>query len=199
LRQIFNLPNGKNPPIAAIVSRLASQKGIDLLDSALTALFALSDIQLVVLGSGEPHWEQRMRELAARYPDRLAVHIGFDAALANRIYAGCDLFLMPSRFEPGGLGQLIAMRYGAVPVVRAVGGLSDTVREGLNGNGFRFSDYTPEAFSEAIQRAVQCYRQPAEFTAMQLHNMSEDYSWNRSAKAYIHLYQQAIQHRKGTI
>jgi starch synthase len=199
LRQIFNLPTGKNPPIAAIVSRLASQNGNDLIDSALTALFALSDIQLVVLGSGEPHWEQRMRELAARYPDRLAVHIGFDAALANRIYAGCDLFLMPSRFEPGGLGQLIAMRYGAVPVVRAVGGLSDTVREGPNGNGFRFSDYTPEAFAEAIQRAVQCYRQPAEFTAIQLHNMSEDYSWNRSAKSYIHLYQQAIQHRKGTI
>ena len=138
-----------------------------------------------------------MRELCQRYPNRMAIHVGFDAALANRIYAGVDLFLMPSRFEPGGLGQLIAMRYGAVPVVRAVGGLNDTVREGANGNGYRFSDYTPEALSEAIKRALDCYTQPAVFHTIQQRNMREDFSWHRSAHTYIQLYQQAIHRRLG--
>lgn len=199
LRTFCKLPDAGDPPLAAMVTRLASQKGIDLLDAALPTIFAQTDMQLVVLGSGEAHWEQRMRELAERYPERMALHVGFDAALANRIYAGCDLFLMPSRFEPGGLGQLIAMRYGAVPVVRAVGGLNDTVREGANGNGFRFAEYTPEALGDAIQRAVMCYHDRDTFVAIQKHNMREDFTWGRSSKAYIHLYQQAIQHRKGHV
>jgi starch synthase len=180
-----------------MVTRLASQKGIDLIDAALPSMLATTNLQLIVLGSGEPHWEQRMRELAERYPARVAVHIGFNAALANQIYAGSDLFLMPSRFEPGGLGQLIAMRYGAVPVVRAVGGLNDTVSEGEQGNGFRFSDYTPEALGDAIKRAIQCYAEGATFVAMQQRNMRGDFTWKRSAQAYIQLYQRAIQHRKG--
>lgn len=197
LRTLCKLPDAGDPPLAAMVTRLASQKGMDLLDAALPAIFAQTDIQLVVLGSGEPHWEQRMREIAERYPERMHIHIGFDAALANRIYAACDLFLMPSRFEPGGLGQLIAMRYGAVPVVRAVGGLNDTVREGSNGNGFRFTEYTPEALGDAVQHAVMCYHDRDTFMAMQQRNMREDFTWGRSSKAYIRLYQQAIQHRKG--
>ena len=197
LRAACALPAAGDPPLAAMVTRLASQKGMDLLDAALPAIFAQTDMQLVVLGSGEPHWEQRMREIAERYPTRMALHVGFDAALANRIYAACDLFLMPSRFEPGGLGQLIAMRYGAVPVVRAVGGLNDTVREGSSGNGFRFTEYTPEALGDALQRAVMCYHDRETFVTMQQRNMREDFTWGRSSKAYIHLYQQAIQHRKG--
>lgn len=197
LRALYKLPDAGDPPLAAMVTRLASQKGMDLLDAALPAIFAQTDMQLVVLGSGEPHWEQRMREIAERYPSRMALHVGFDAALANRIYAACDLFLMPSRFEPGGLGQLIAMRYGAVPVVRAVGGLNDTVREGSSGNGFRFTEYTPEALGDAVQRAVMCYHDRETFVTMQQRNMREDFTWGRSSKAYIHLYQQAIQHRKG--
>ena len=138
-----------------------------------------------------------MRELAARFPTRMAVHIGFDAALANQIYAACDFFLMPSRFEPGGLGQLIAMRYGALPIVRAVGGLNDTVREGAYGNGFRFSEYTPEALSDAIRRALACYDNPKIFRDIQIRNMSEDFSWQRSSKAYIALYETAIARRRG--
>ncbi len=199
LRAVCALPAAGDPPLAAMVTRLASQKGMDLLDAALPAIFAQTDMQLVVLGSGEPHWEQRMREIAERYPTRMHLHIGFDAALANRIYAGCDLFLMPSRFEPGGLGQLIAMRYGAVPVVRAVGGLNDTVREGSSGNGFRFTEYTPEALGDAVQRAVMCYHDRETFVSIQQRNMREDFTWGRSSKAYIHLYQQAIQHRKGHV
>ncbi len=199
LRAACALPAAGDPPLAAMVTRLASQKGMDLLDAALPAIFAQTDMQLVVLGSGEPHWEQRMREIAERYPTRMHLHIGFDAALANRIYAGCDLFLMPSRFEPGGLGQLIAMRYGAVPVVRAVGGLNDTVREGSSGNGFRFTEYTPEALGDAVQRAVMCYHDRETFVSIQQRNMREDFTWGRSSKAYIHLYQQAIQHRKGHV
>jgi starch synthase len=183
--------------MVAIVSRLASQKGIDLLDAALPAIFATTTMQLVVLGSGEPHWEERMRELAARFPARMAVHIGFDAALANRIYAACDFFLMPSRFEPGGLGQLIAMRYGALPIVRAVGGLNDTVREGAHGNGFRFTDYTPEALSDAVRRALTCYGNQPGFADIQTRNMREDFSWQRSSKAYIALYKHAIARHKG--
>ncbi len=199
LRAACALPAAGDPPLAAMVTRLASQKGMDLLDAALPAIFAQTDMQLVVLGSGEPHWEQHMREIAERYPTRMHLHIGFDAALANRIYAGCDLFLMPSRFEPGGLGQLIAMRYGAVPVVRAVGGLNDTVREGSSGNGFRFTEYTPEALGDAVQRAVMCYHDRETFVSIQQRNMREDFTWGRSSKAYIHLYQQAIQHRKGHV
>jgi starch synthase len=199
LRAAYALPAAGDPPLAAMVTRLASQKGMDLLDAALPAIFAQTDMQLVVLGSGEPHWEQRMREIAERYPTRMHLHLGFDAALANRIYAGCDLFLMPSRFEPGGLGQLIAMRYGAVPVVRAVGGLNDTVREGSSGNGFRFTEYTPEALGDAVQRAVMCYHDRETFVSIQQRNMREDFTWGRSSKAYIHLYQQAIQHRKGHV
>jgi starch synthase len=197
IQQHFGLPSTTGAPVASMVTRLASQKGIDLIDAALPSMLATTNLQLIVLGSGEPHWEQRMRELAERYPARVAVHIGFNAALANQIYAGSDLFLMPSRFEPGGLGQLIAMRYGAVPVVRAVGGLNDTVSEGEQGNGFRFSDYTPEALGDAIKRAIQCYAEGATFVAMQQRNMRGDFTWKRSAQAYIQLYQRAIQHRKG--
>lgn len=197
IQQYFGLPVRADVPVASMVTRLASQKGIDLIDAALPGILATTNIQLIVLGSGEPHWEHRMRELAERYPDRIAVHVGFDAKLANQIYAGSDIFLMPSRFEPGGLGQLIAMRYGAVPVVRAVGGLNDTVREGELGNGFRFNDYTPEALGEAVKRAVQHYARHDEFVAMQQRNMREDFTWKRSAQAYIQLYQKAIQHRKG--
>jgi starch synthase len=197
IQQYFGLPVRSDVPVASMVTRLASQKGIDLIDAALPGILATTNIQLIVLGSGEPHWEHRMRELAERYPDRIAVHVGFDAKLANQIYAGSDIFLMPSRFEPGGLGQLIAMRYGAVPVVRAVGGLNDTVREGELGNGFRFNDYTPEALGEAVKRAVQHYARHDEFVAMQQRNMREDFTWKRSAQAYIQLYQKAIQHRKG--
>ena len=197
IQQQVGLPVDPQAPLAAIVSRLASQKGVDLLDAALPAIFATTNLQLVVLGSGEPHWEERMRELAARFPTRMAVHIGFDAALANQIYAACDFFLMPSRFEPGGLGQLIAMRYGALPIVRAVGGLNDTVREGAYGNGFRFSEYTPEALSDAIRRALACYDNPKIFRDIQIRNMSEDFSWQRSSKAYIALYETAIARRRG--
>jgi starch synthase len=197
IQQHFNLPLDPAAPIAAIVSRLASQKGVDLLDAGLPGIFATTNLQLVVLGSGEPHWEERMRELAARFPTRMAVHIGFNAALANRIYAASDFFLMPSRFEPGGLGQLIAMRYGALPIVRAVGGLNDTVREGPHGNGFRFTDYTPEALSDAIRRGLQCYTNQTTFHDIQTRNMREDFSWQRSSKAYIALYQHAIARHKG--
>lgn len=197
IQRNFGLPVDGHAPLAAIVSRLASQKGVDLLDAALPAIFASTTLQLVVLGSGEPHWEERMRELAARFPTRMAVHIGFDAALANRIYAACDFFLMPSRFEPGGLGQLIAMRYGALPIVRAVGGLNDTVREGAYGNGFRFSEYTPEALSDAVRRALACYDNPTVYRETQQRNMREDFSWQRSSRAYIHLYETAIARRRG--
>jgi starch synthase len=197
IQQFFQLPIDADIPMAAIVSRLASQKGVDLLDAALPGIFATTNMQLVVLGSGEPHWEERMRELAARFPTRMAVHIGFNAALANRIYAACDFFLMPSRFEPGGLGQLIAMRYGALPIVRAVGGLNDTVREGAYGNGFRFTDYTPEALSDAVRRALACYAKQPLFAEIQARNMREDFTWQRSSKAYIALYEHAIARHKG--
>jgi starch synthase len=122
----------------------------------------------------------------------VAARIGFDAGLAQRIYAGSDCFLMPSRFEPCGLGQMIALRYGSVPIVRATGGLNDTVREGYEGNGFRFHPYEPRYFAEAIGRALHAYRDTSGWALLRARGMDEDNSWAHTAHAYLHLYERAL-------
>src|SRR3954468_4348385 len=151
-------------PLYGVVGRLVEQKGIDLLTPAAPRRLADGG-QLVVLGTGDPAYEARWKELAARSPGKVWLTLGFDAALAQRIYAGADMFLMPSRFEPCGLGQLISFRYGTIPVVHAVGGLAETVRDvdgdGANGNGFSFDRYAPDAFADAIARSMRRFRGPA--------------------------------------
>jgi starch synthase len=178
-----------------VIGRLVEQKGIDLLTAVAPKILA-SGGQLVVLGAGDPAYEARWRDLAAKEKGRLALTLGFDAALAQRIYAGADLFLMPSRFEPCGLGQLISLRYGTIPVVRAVGGLADTVRDvddhPRDGNGFSFSPYDRTAFSGALARALRAFRRDGDlWNELRGRAMHEDHSWTASAKQYLDVYKLA--------
>ncbi|MFN5202042.1 MAG: glycogen synthase, partial [Gemmatimonas sp.] len=178
-------------PLLGIVSRLVEQKGLDLLHAIVPWLMRETDAQLVVLGSGQPHLQEAFLRRAEQHPGRIATKIGFDAALAQQIYAGSDAFLMPSRFEPCGLGQLIALRYGSVPIVRATGGLVDTVREGLDGNGFVFHRFDPKDFGDAIWRALQCYRDRPSWALVQERGMREDHSWDTAAQHYAGVYKWA--------
>jgi starch synthase len=181
-------------PLVGIVSRLVAQKGLDLVLDALPALIE-AGFQLALLGSGEPALEQAFARAAATHRGRLAIHTGFDAGLARRIYAGADVFLMPSRYEPCGLGQMIAMRYGTVPIVRWTGGLKDTVTEvrpgRRTGTGFGFAEATPEALMEAARRALAAYREPGLWRQIIRNAMGQDFSWQASAKDYVALYRKA--------
>ena len=180
-------------PLLGVIGRLVEQKGVDLLTAVASDLLE-GGAQLAVLGTGDPAYEERWRRLRERYPSRLFLTLGFDAPLAQRIYAGCDLFLMPSRFEPCGLGQLISLRYGTIPVVRAVGGLADTVRDldehPRDGNGFSFTQYDRAAFSGALARALRAFRRGGEaWSALRTRAMREDHSWGSSARTYVDLYE----------
>jgi starch synthase len=168
------------------------QKGLDLLHAAMPWLLRETDAQLVLLGSGQANWQDAFRGYAAAHPDRLVARIGFDAALAQRIYAGSDAFLMPSRFEPCGLGQMIALRYGSVPIVRATGGLNDTVSEGYEGNGFRFHPYDASHFTDAIGRALAAYRDREGWAILRERGMREDNSWTHAASRYGRVYAAAV-------
>lgn len=179
-------------PLLGIVSRLVEQKGLDLLDAVVPWLLRETDAQLVVLGTGQGYLEEVFRRHAAANPDRIGVRIGFDAALAQRVYAGSDCFLMPSRFEPCGLGQMIALRYGSVPIVRATGGLADTVREGWEGNGFRFHPYDARYFTQAIARALAAYRDEPGWAMLRARGMWEDNSWASAAARYTGMYTTAM-------
>lgn len=192
LQRELGLEEAPDRPLLGIVSRLAEQKGLDLLDQTVPWLLNQTDAQLVVLGAGSPHLEQVYQAHASTNPQHIAVRIGFDAGLAQRIYAGSDAFLMPSRFEPCGLGQMIALRYGSVPIVRATGGLNDTVREGFEGNGFRFHPYETRYFIDAINRALTAYRDSTSWTVLRARGMREDNSWSASAQQYVGLYQWAL-------
>jgi len=187
-------------PLLGVIGRLVEQKGIDLLTAVAPDLLE-GGAQLVVLGTGDPAYEERWRTLRDRYPSRLFLTLGFDAALAQRIYAGCDLFLMPSRFEPCGLGQLISLRYGTIPVVRAVGGLADTVRDlderPRDGNGFSFAAYDRAAFSGALARALRSFRRGgAAWSALRTRAMAEDHSWGASAGRYLDVYRLAMERHR---
>lgn len=191
LQRRFDLAVDPTRPLLGVVSRLVAQKGLDLLLDGLEPLLAHTNAQLVLLGSGEPALEAGFRAAAEAHPARVGVRLGFDAALAQQIYAGSDGFLMPSRFEPCGLGQLIALRYGSVPIVRATGGLADTVREGLEGNGFRFHHVETRDFLAAIHRALAAYADAEGWAELRARGMREDHSWGASAAAYAEVYEWA--------
>jgi starch synthase len=182
-------------PLIGIISRMVDQKGFDLIAEAVPELVRL-DAAFAVLGSGEARYQELWRELALRHPDRIGAHIGFDEALAHLIEAGADMFLMPSRFEPCGLNQMYSLRYGTVPVVRAVGGLADTVRDYAPGRrnctGFVFEPYTPDAMLAALRRALALYDDRPQWRALQLTGMREDYSWDRSAREYVKIYERVL-------
>lgn len=200
LQDLFGLPQS-DAPLFGIVSRLHWQKGIDLVADALEDLMGL-DLQMVVLGTGDPGLEARMGDAAARWPDRFAVYLGFDAARAHAVQAGSDFFLMPSRYEPCGLGQLYAMAYGTVPVVRRTGGLADTVApyRPLLGTvdgatGFSFIPLTRQALTRCMRAAVEVYGDKALLARLRDNGMAQDYSWDRSSRAYIDLYQSVLERR----
>jgi len=182
-------------PVLGIVTRLVEQKGMDLVLQALPGILA-EGCQLVLLGSGDANLEAAFVESAQRHPGRVAVRIGYEAELAHRIYAGADCFLMPSRYEPCGLGQLIALRYGTVPVVRRTGGLTDTVTEfepaRRAGTGFTLDAFAVDALLDAVRRATSAYRQPALWKALVRNAMAEDFSWEASAREYVTLYGKAL-------
>ncbi|MFA6908530.1 MAG: glycogen synthase [Patescibacteria group bacterium] len=190
LQSLCRLPATRDPVIG-IVSRLTDQKGVDLLAHIAKDIFALP-AQVVVLGAGDPAIERMLKDLEHEYPQQMHVRIGYDAAFAQQVYAGADMFAMPSKFEPCGLGQMIAMRYGAVPIVRATGGLADTVIDATNhtdsGNGFSFKPFTPEALHDAVLRAYRAYQTPKEWHAILQRAMKADFSWDTSSDAYIALY-----------
>jgi starch synthase len=194
LRQEFGLPDRPDWPLVGIVSRLVDQKGFDLLASFAQELRALP-LQLVILGTGQPQYEHLFRELATS-TDNVRVRIGFDVALSRRIYGGADFFLMPSAFEPGGLGQLIALRYGTLPVVHATGGLADTVTDldahPATGNGVSFVPYTPDALLDALQRALRLYGQHERWPELIARAMAYDSRWSTRAGAYSDLYQRVL-------
>lgn len=178
-------------PLLGVVSRLTRQKGLDLV-APIAERLAQMPVQLVVLGSGDKDLEAAFAAMAQRYPGQFAVRIGFDEGLAHRIEAGADLFLMPSRFEPCGLNQLYSLRYGTPPIVRATGGLADTVTDALDtaaGTGFVFAQATPEELLATITRAVDTWRDSKRFAALQRRGMSADYSWQRPAAATLAVYQ----------
>ncbi|MDX9873117.1 MAG: glycogen synthase [Clostridia bacterium] len=185
--------------LLAMVCRLTEQKGLDLLLQALPELLK-RDIQLALLGTGEKHYEKALRRAAALLPGRVAVRLAFDEALARRIYAGADIFLMPSLTEPCGLAQLIALRYGAIPLVHTTGGLKDTV-SGYNaktkaGCGFCFTAYSVPAFSAALEEALALYGKPQEWNTLVKKAARMDHSWRRPAKEYAALYTNLLQERK---
>ena len=184
--------------LLGMVTRLTGQKGLDLTLEALPELLA-AGASLVLLGSGAPHLEEAFTEAAAQHPGRVAVRIGYDDDLARRIYAGVDCFLMPSRYEPCGLGQLIALRYGAVPIVRRTGGLADTVRAfdtaRRAGTGFLFDGFSAEDLVDAVRRAVAVHRDQGLWSGLVRHAMAEDFSWDASARDYVMLYRKALRAR----
>ncbi len=200
LQQTARLPVQPDTPLIGMVTRLDHVKGIDLLEPVLEHLLQ-GDTQFVLLGTGQPDYHEMLDRLQARFPSKMRVFLRYDDPLARRIYAGCDIFLMPSRAEPCGLGQMIAMRYGAVPVVHSTGGLADTVidyhEQPDKANGFVFEDLTTEAVLDGIERARRVFGDPQSWAALQFQGMKTDFSWQASAKRYVELYQRAIEAHQG--
>ncbi len=186
----FGLPPGAlERPLFGIVSRFTRQKGTDLLAQAAGRIVG-EDAYLVALGSGEPEYEEFFRRMAAEFPGRIAVKVGFDNGLAHRIEAGADAFLMPSQYEPCGLNQIYSLKYGTVPVVRATGGLDDTIEDGVT--GFKFQEYSADALLGAVLAATRAYDDREGWQEMMRRGMRQDFSWNASAAAYSALYRQLL-------
>jgi starch synthase len=195
--EVFGFPVSEETlarPLVGMVSRLVDQKGFDLLEAAADELPSLG-ASFVLLGTGDRRYEDLWRGLARRFPDVVAAHIGFDEGLAHLIEGGSDIFLMPSQFEPCGLNQMYSLRYGTVPLVRATGGLYDTVSnydpDTGAGTGFTFEDYSTEALLGTLRRALRVYQQRNAWGRLQVAGMRQDHSWDSSARAYVKVYERA--------
>lgn len=195
LQKELGLPQ-ENVPLVGVVHRLVEQKGLFMVCEAFKQMMDLN-VQFVLLGIGDPYYEDAFLEFMKKYPDKVSTNIDFNEELAHRIYAGSDIFLMPSVYEPCGLGQMISLRYGTIPIVRETGGLKDTIididRDFENGNGFTFRKIQTADFFEAFNRAVDTYRdEPGTWLEMVKRGLRSDFSWNRSANEYLKLYEAAL-------
>jgi starch synthase len=195
LLEAYGLPTQTKSAIIGIISRLADQKGFDLLAEAIDRLMSM-DVVLIILGTGEQKYHDMFTEIGRRFSKKAGVRIGFDNKLAHLIEAGSDMFLMASRYEPCGLNQLYSFRYGTVPIVRATGGLDDTVtdfnRKTGEGSGFKFREYSADAMLAKIREALECYADKRLWAALVKKAMELDFSWGRSAKDYLALYEKAL-------
>lgn len=195
LQRLLNLPVRNDVPLIGMVTRLVEQKGIDLIRRVIDEMLH-ENIQLVVLGTGEQIYEDIFKFFAWKYPDKVSANIYFDNTLGKKIYAGSDIFLMPSRFEPCGIGQLIALRYGSIPIVRETGGLNDTVHSFNEitgeGNGFSFKNYNAHDMLYTIRRAIEFFKNKELWSNLVKRAMREDYSWDKSAEQYANLYNKLL-------
>jgi starch synthase len=189
LQQRLGLPENPEIPLFGVVSRMDPQKGVDLAISALKSM-KRTKFQAVLLGTGDPKLEESAVKLQEEFPQKIRVETRYDAGLARQIYAGADMLLMPSRYEPCGLSQMIAMRYGCIPIVRAAGGLNDTVRH--RETGFVFEKAHHMSLKSAMRAALQMYESREKWAALQRAGMSEDFSWEVSAGKYLELYHSLI-------
>jgi len=191
LQREVDLPESADTPLFGTISRLAEQKGVDIQLGALLEMLS-ADIQFVQLGSGSSAYERGYYELARRFPDKVAVRVGYDEGLAHRIEAGCDFYLMPSRYEPSGLNQMYSLCYGTVPIVRAVGGLDDSVidysQDAARANGIKFHEYSSRALSKAIRKALALYQYPDLLQHFRRNAMKSDFSWEQTVDEYLKVY-----------
>jgi starch synthase len=201
LQKEFYLTADPDIPLLGIISRLTDQKGFDLLSEVMVDLMNLG-VQFVLLGTGEEEYHFLFQKMGQQYPGQAGVRIAFDNALAHKIEAGADMFLMPSLYEPCGLNQIYSMKYGTVPIVRATGGLDDTVqnfdpRTGA-GNGFKFEEYSPRALLSTIELAVNVYRDRPQWERLMVRGMEMDFSWDQSARSYLQVYQEVLAKRRAS-
>ena len=195
LRSEMGLEDNPKAPLIGIISRLADQKGFDILAEAIDEICGM-DLQIILLGAGDIHYHTLFEKIKGRHPANTSINLKFDALLAQKIYASSDMFLMPSRYEPCGLGQLISFKYGTIPIVRKTGGLADTVidynEDEERGNGFVFEEYSSGKLLDAIKRALGLYHDKALWLVLAKRVMALDFSWERSAAAYLNLYRKAV-------
>jgi starch synthase len=201
LQREAGLPEDPDMALIGMVSRMVDQKGFDILAGCFDMMMECLPVQFVLLGTGDQHYHNLFQQFAQKYPGRVSIYLTFNAALAQKIYAGSDMFMMPSRFEPCGLGQLISLRYGSIPIVRQTGGLADTIQD-FNprtgeGNGFSFARYNAADLYTTVVRAVENFKSPSTWRVLQERGMRADYSWNASARKYLDLYHQALAYHHG--
>jgi starch synthase len=202
LQQEMGLPQVSDAPLVAMIGRLADQKGFDLVAKLIPQWAPTSNIQWVILGTGDPVYHQLFSDLAKRYPEKVAVRLEFSNQLAHRMEAGADIFLMPSRYEPCGLNQLYSLKYGTVPVVHATGGLADTITNLTDAtladgraNGFSFGEYTTAALADALERACKTFAKRPVWEQLIRNGMRQDWSWSHSAREYSQLYEHTLARR----
>ncbi len=196
LQKEFGLPQVPHAPLVGMIGRLVDQKGFDLVAEVILRSVQTSEVQWVILGTGDPKYHELFTTLTERFPQKVAARLEFSNPLAHQIEAGADIFLMPSRFEPCGLNQMYSLKYGTVPVVRSTGGLADTIDQS---NGFIFQEYSPLALEETLREACDAYRQGEVWSRLMATGMSQDWSWARSAKQYVELYKTTAERIRQTV